>query len=281
MRTRAMFVWAVLALAVCGASWGQNRAGLLIQNSTGETISRCVEFTENSITVEELLKRSGFKLVTQESSFGAYVCYLHDDGVADCSNHPKGWFWNFFVHDGAGWTAANAGISSVTAEDGSLFGFGFGGWQEVELPETDFDQVCGTLNQAGLVIDHGDGTRVIRVVDFYGETLTGYQLLLKSGLDVVSHQYSFGAAVCAIDGEGHPEDNCFGDYTANDPSWGLSVLNERDEWKTAPVGVGDTLVYGGTVQGWYFAHYDDAQPPVTLDAVFGETSDVSAWDSLR
>ncbi len=278
MKTAWLCVLSITLFAAANG-WAQNRAGILVQNSTGETISRCVEFEEPFLTVEELLKRSGFKQVTQGSQFGSFICYLHDDGVASCDLHPQGWFWNFFQHDGADWVSASVGISTATAENGSLVGFAFGGFNEVELPETSFSELC-VLNQAGLVINHFDGSRVVRVVDFYGETLTGFQLVEKSGFDLVSVQFSFGPAVCAIDGEGHPSDNCFGDFSVGDPSWLLYDLNANDEWQSSQVGVGDSIVYGGEVQGWLFGQFGETPPPITSQEVF-EQSSAALWLQLR
>ena len=258
----------------------RGRAGILVQNSTGESISRCIEFEEAFLTVEELLKRSGFKQVTQESQFGSYVCFLHDDGVANCGAHPDGWFWNFFVHDGGEWVSAPVGISTATAENGSIFGFVFGAWGEVAVPASSFDDLCFE-NQAGLVINHLDGARTIRVVDFYGETLTGFQLIQQSGLDLVAAHYSFGPAVCAIDGEGHPSGNCFGDFSVGDPSWALHNLNANDEWVSSAVGVGDSIVFGGDVQGWLFGQFSDTPQPITHEEVFNSQSSVAGWSLLR
>lgn len=279
MRKACLIVLSISLFAAVN-SWAQNRAGILIQNSTGETISRCVEFDEEFITVEELLDRTGFTLATQSSEFGSYVCYLHDDGVADCSAHPDGWFWNFFIHEEGGWVSAPVGISTATAENGTIFGFAFGAWGEVELPESSFADLCDE-NQAGLVINHLDGSRTIQVVDFYGETLTGFQLIQKSGLDYVAAQYSFGVSVCAIDGEGHPSDNCFGDFTAGDPSWALFDLNANDEWASSPVGVGDSIVYGGQVQGLLFGQWGESPLPITHDEIFNSQSSVDTWSLLR
>ncbi|MGC9328281.1 MAG: hypothetical protein ACP5I1_11650, partial [Candidatus Hinthialibacter sp.] len=126
-----------LALGLCLGSltgWSANKAGVVIQNSTGEVITRCVEFEDESITVEELLVQSGFTLIREETAWGAQLYYLHDDGVPAGESHPQGWFWNFFLQENGQWISAPVGISSATAADGSLFGFGFGAWGEVELP---------------------------------------------------------------------------------------------------------------------------------------------------
>ncbi|HID24016.1 MAG TPA: hypothetical protein EYP14_16665, partial [Planctomycetaceae bacterium] len=65
-------------------------------------------------------------------------------------------------------------------------------------------------HRAGLIVVHGDGRVVTRCVPFDEETLTGADLLARSGLSVTFAAYGgLGQAVCAIDGEGCPAEDCF------------------------------------------------------------------------
>ena len=119
-----------------------NLAGIVIQNSTGELITRSVEFEEAELTAEELLVRSGFKMTIAEFSFGKSVCFLHDEGALDpsqCFDHPQQWFWNFFQKSSTpDWVAASTGISSATVVHGDLIGFAFGAFDTVQLPPMTF-----------------------------------------------------------------------------------------------------------------------------------------------
>ncbi|MBN2327349.1 MAG: hypothetical protein JXR73_09345 [Candidatus Omnitrophica bacterium] len=262
-----------------GAStgWTANKAGVVIQNSTGEVITRCVEFEEEFVTVEDLLAQSGFAMITEDTAWGAQLHYLHDDGVPFGVTHSQGWFWNFFLREDDQWISAPVGISSATAVDGSLFGFGFGAWGEVELPQRTYADVCEVTNQAALVIDHSNGARIVQVVEFYGETITGLQLLLKSNLDVVSKETFYGTAVCAIDGEGQPADDCFGD--AEGRYWGLNILDSNNAWAVSIEGAGDLIVRRHDVHGYIFGLWGVIQPPIDRSDIFEIPSGIPFWGS--
>ena len=272
----------ILAFMLPVSAIAANKAGVVVQNSTGEVITRCVEFEEPEITVEELLQRTGFQLTISQSEYGAALCYLHDDGMADpdaCFSDERGWFWNFFTHNGETWESASLGISNINAVDGSIFGFAYGAWGEAFPPARSFADVCEITSRAGIVIDHSNGTRRIVVVEFPGETTTCYELLLGSGLELVSSVSMWGVGICAIDGEGQTADNCFGEL--GDPYWGFSTLDENQEWFSALTGVDTTLAGAGDVCGFFYATWGTPQPLVTLQEVFGGGSAVEYWESLR
>ena len=65
-------------------------------------------------------------------------------------------------------------------------------------------------NRVGLVVDKGDGSVVTRCVEFSKAEIGGYDLLMRSGLQVVASQASGqGVTICEIDGKGCPANNCF------------------------------------------------------------------------
>ncbi len=66
-------------------------------------------------------------------------------------------------------------------------------------------------HRAGLVVVHGDGRVLTRCVAFAEETISGADLLRRSGLVVVLSPYGgLGYGVCAIDGEGCANgEDCF------------------------------------------------------------------------
>lgn len=268
-------VWLVVGGSLLGFA---GTAGIVVQNSNGNVITRCVEFDEAQITVDELLVRSGFKLVISETSFGKALCFLHDDGIADagnCFGHPLGWFWELFVHNGTEWESAPIGIGDAVVTDGSLVGFDFGAFGENGLQPMSYDDVCGYTSAAGLVVDHSDGSRKIVQVEFTGETITGTQLLRISGLAVTTNETSFGTALCALDGEGQPGTDCFGDALGR--FWGFNILTEDDEWTFSDVGIGEAVLRDGDVTGFQFAEFGIAQPPITKNDVFGVASNVDDW----
>jgi hypothetical protein len=265
----AVLIWAG------STGWASNKAGIVIKNSTDSVTTRCVEFEEDILTVEELLKRSGFALTTEDSTFGTLLDYLHDDGMQDGSYSPDGEFWNFFLNDGADWISAEVGISDATVANGSLVGFGYGSWGAVVLPAKTFADVCEITSKAALVIDHNDGSRVVRVVEFFGESLSGMQLLQKSGLTVVTAEGSHGTEICAIDNEGQPAEDC-----NNDPQgryWSLNLLNSDNEWQGSMKGSNSEIAENNTVHGYRFGYWGEAQTPITRSEIFELPSAVSIW----
>ncbi len=281
--TAAKFVGAwVCLISISMQGFTQNTAGIVVQNSTGEIITRCVEFSEAEITVDELLVRSGFKVVIADTDFGKALCFLHDDGVGDANNcfgHPLGWFWEFFQHNGVEWESSMAGIGDATVSDGSLVGFDFGAFGENGLPPMTYDDVCGFTSTAGIVIDHSDGERKVVTVDFPGETITGTQLLQKSGLEVTISDTSFGPALCSLDGEGQPESDCFGDPLGR--FWGFNILTPNDEWTFSEVGIGDAILRDSDVAGFFFSTFGTEQPPISRFEVLGQTSNVELFEMYQ
>jgi len=268
-----------LSLLLSLPAWAANKAGIVIQNSTGEVITRCLEFEQETLTVHELLEKSGFKLVTEEFSFGSMICYLHNDGQMDCSDHPEGWFWNFYQHDGTNWTPSDTGISSTEAHHGDIFGFVFGEWNKIQPPSRTYADVCEVTSAAGLVVDHSDGRRVTKTILFPGETTTGLQLLQRSGLSLVTNESSFGVAICSIDGEWQPAENCFGDPDGR--FWAFSILNSANQWEMAPAGPADMVVRDQDVHGYYYCVWGTTQPPIRRADIFEYRSCVSLWEDYQ
>lgn len=134
-------------------------------------------------------------------------------------------------------------------------------------------QEQGGENQAGLVVRHGDGRVVTACVAFPEPSITGIQLLERSGISFVSQGSGIGAAVCKIDGEGcdYPTEDCFCKRDgARTTYWAYSRLIEST-WAYSPLGASNTKVQPGDVQGWAWGSGDTqtgAAPPVlTLDQI--------------
>ncbi len=266
---------------IVGPAWAINLAGLVIRNSTGEVITRCVEFEEESLSLSDLLQRSGFMRVLSENEQGTFVCYLHNDGQMDptqCTGTPGEPTWNLYRRIGTTWEFLDLPISAVTAVHGDVFGFVYAPQSAGILPpERTFADVCEILSHVALVIDHNDGRRVVRIVPFHGETATGIQLLFRSGLDLVWRDYGWGIAFCAIDGEGYPAETCFGNW--DEPFWQFSILNSENvfEW-SIEIGA-DSIARDHDVHGYFFGVYGTTQPPISRAEIFQQTSDVSFFNA--
>ena len=96
-------------------------------------------------------------------------------------------------------------------------------------------------NRVDVVVDLGNGNVLTRRVTFTEPTLNGLQVLQRSGLNLEIVTYSFGAAVCSIEGVGCPATNCF---CNPDKFWGY--LYWEDGWQGYPTGPsGSTVANGG------------------------------------
>lgn len=126
-------------------------------------------------------------------------------------------------------------------------------------------------NRAGLVVVHGDGSVVARCVAFSEESISGAELLRRSGLSVVATSFGgLGQAVCAIDGEGCPPDDCFCQCKGGTCRyWTYSHLQADGTWVLSPVGAGAWQVRDGDVDGWVWGDGSVAPPPTTFEAVCG------------
>ena len=102
-------------------------------------------------------------------------------------------------------------------------------------------------NQVGLVVQKGDGSYVTRCIEFSEPQITGYEVLVRSGLTLEISIGGMGAFVCGIDDEGCPATDCMCDYPPNYWSyWHLS----GGQWVYSQMGVGGYMVSPGSVEGW-------------------------------
>lgn len=122
------------------------------------------------------------------------------------------------------------------------------------------------VNRAGLVVV-GDEVEA-RCVTFSEETITGYELLVRSGIPFETQAAGLGATLCAIDGVGCPASNCFceckggGDDCTYWSYWHLT----GDGWQYSGAGATVYQVSDGAVDGWVWGpgSSGEAPPPPLL-----------------
>jgi hypothetical protein len=153
-------------------------------------------------------------------------------------------------------------------------------------------------NRAGLVVVHGDGAVVTQCVAFDTPSISGYELLERSGLDLRMEVSGMGPTICRLDEEGcDAGQNCFCHcrsgpctywtywrlVTDPDSQKSLSRSEARDAdfsaeaepagWRYSNMGAGNTQVTDGMVEGWVWgdsAAGEDARvapPPMTFDEI--------------
>ncbi|HYP21108.1 MAG TPA: hypothetical protein VEY08_13635, partial [Chloroflexia bacterium] len=108
-------------------------------------------------------------------------------------------------------------------------------------------------SHAGLVVQFADGTTNTYCLAFTGESITGLDLLLKTGLDVTAEtQGALGGWICKIgpDGCNFPEQPCAcQSYVLGGKYWVYSHLKDG-AWKTSQLGASNYKVRDGEVEGW-------------------------------
>jgi hypothetical protein len=106
-------------------------------------------------------------------------------------------------------------------------------------------------SRAGLIVAHGDGRMAYALVTFDGPSISGADLLDRSGLAVTEVTFgSLGVGVCAIDATGCDIGECrkrlCQGARQDDPFWRYFVETGEGAWQFAALGIsGDTVSNGG------------------------------------
>ncbi|MBN1580526.1 MAG: hypothetical protein JXA89_07465, partial [Anaerolineae bacterium] len=116
-------------------------------------------------------------------------------------------------------------------------------------------------NQVGLVVQFGDGTTLTRCVTFDEPEINGYDVLMRSGLNVVANTSSgIGVAICKIQDQGCPAENCFCTCQGAACSYWSYWHLAGDSWSYAYRGADSYTVRHGDVEGWRWS--SEAPPEV-------------------
>lgn len=142
-----------LGMASATAQAPGNRAVLIVRYRDGSTTALCVQFSEASITGEELLRRSGLNAVIDASSGQGVVCSINGSGCAfpqeSCFCQCFGAqceYWAYYHWRNGQWEYSSVGASLYDVDNGALEGWSWGPGNfstGTEPPVVSFDQVCG------------------------------------------------------------------------------------------------------------------------------------------
>ncbi|MGD8398542.1 MAG: hypothetical protein PVG11_06770 [Anaerolineae bacterium] len=135
-------------------------------------------------------------------------------------------------------------------------------------------------NRAGLVVQYPDGSVETWCIAFEGDTISGEDLLARSGLDVLLDPTSgMGVTVCRIEDHGcdYPAEHCFCQCMGGGPCayWNYFYRDPPEAgdtgtgaWTYSPLGAMLRDVQSGSVEAWVWG--DGHTPPaddLTFDAI--------------
>ncbi len=117
-------------------------------------------------------------------------------------------------------------------------------------------------NRVGLVVQFGDGHTLTRCVTFTEPEISGYEVLIRSGLNIVAaNSAGVGAAICQIEGEGCPAENCFCKCRGTACTYWSYWQLDGEAWSYSNLGASASTVHPGAVEGW---HWGVESPPPVL-----------------
>jgi hypothetical protein len=132
--------------------------------------------------------------------------------------------------------------------------------------------MAADLSYAGVVVRHDDGRMSYAYVGFKETSITGVELLKRTGLEIVTAAFGgLGEGVCSIDEHGCPVTECRMRVCQgpgeNDPFWQYFRQSALGEWKPVALGASSTMVRNGDIDGWSWTPTKPELPALTLDDV--------------
>ena len=116
-------------------------------------------------------------------------------------------------------------------------------------------------DNAHVAVQFDDESLTVHSIDFTAP-ISGLVALQLTGLDVTTQSYSWGTAVCAIEGVGCPADDCF---CGGSDFWNYNYW-DSNAWQGYPVGADSSTVNDGAVEGWRWGAWGSemkAAQPIT------------------
>jgi hypothetical protein len=108
-----------------------------------------------------------------------------------------------------------------------------------------------------VVVLHAGGKELQKCVGFSGDSIDGQALMDQSKVEYQTQTFSFGKAVCQIDGEPAQYSKCFAD---TGPNWTLFV-DTGGTWAEAQTGYGQVTLHDKDALGWLYTADQSPSPP--------------------
>jgi hypothetical protein len=116
-------------------------------------------------------------------------------------------------------------------------------------------------NQVGLVVRLGDEDILTRCVEFDEDEISGHEVLVRAGLQVVaSLENGNESTICSIEEVGCPANNCFCQCSGSTCTYWSYWHLVDGEWLYSQFGADGQTVEPGAVEGWSWG--EEVAPPV-------------------
>ncbi len=148
-----------------------------------------------------------------------------------------------------------------------------------QTPERD-----GDVNIAGLVIDYGDGRTSYALVPFTEESLSGIELLRRSGLTLVTVPFGgLGEGVCSIESTGCGIGDCRARMCQSadreSPFWQYLRQGNDGTWAPAALGASQAEVRDGDVDAWVWTGTPPDLPSTSVASLWTRLDVPSDWQA--
>jgi hypothetical protein len=263
--------WAILGLGLDGRKVPDSAINYMVNTQAGDGSWGAGDPDTTALAVTALLASGN--VTNQGELIQRAIQYFHDTQAPSGGWKPSwdtdplnadstGWILEALVSAGEdilgqSWNTKQANpldaLMSLQKPDGSIGGTYANAYSTAEaiiglagIPLTNLANPLA-YHRAGLVIYYGDDSLFTGCVSFTESTLTGLQLLERSGLTIqTATDPTKGTAVCKIDGVGSPSSDCFGSMPNYWSYWQMGA----NGWEYSVTGADQAKVTDGGVDAW-------------------------------
>lgn len=274
--------WAILGLSLAGQQVPDEATQYLIQSQAGDGSWAGGDPDTTALAVTALLA-SGNIDVSSKTIQNALM-YFHETQLANGGWRPSwdtdplnadstGWIVEALVSAGEdptsqSWTKDGANplqsLMSLQKADGSIGGTYANAYSTAEAiiglsskPLSSLGKLPA-IHRAGLAVFSGAGNLFTDCVTFTQESISGLELLQRSGLAIeTATSPNQGTAVCKIGDVGSSSDNCFGGMPNYWSYWQFGL----NGWDYAVTGADQSKVVDGDVNAW---SWGSGNPPALI-----------------
>lgn len=152
----------------------------------------------------------------------------------------------------------------------------------VAIGDVGIAQAPPAYASAGLIVDYGDGRISYAIVPFEEQSISGIDMLRRSGLDLVTVPFGgLGVGVCAIGSTGCDPGACrtrlCQSADRESPFWQFVRQGDDGTWAPAALGASQARVEDGDVDAWVWTGTPPELPTVTMASLRDRLSAPAAW----